>query len=287
MKIISYIPVALLAVLMIVGYQYASNQATTMRLLVDARSGLGSEPAGMTAVNKDLETEAATIAKTRADALKQNQEAQVMAQKAVEDMEAARRVAEDHKAEMESYKERIADLEARQEEYAAQNEEVLEKLRSIPGLEDADMDSAVAMLDDKIKSGSEEFDAIAKEHEEALAKREELTKAVGELEVDLADKKAANERFWDAYRRNGTEYVIEAVDPQWHFVIFQAGEGSTFYPGDSTPLLVQRNGVHIAALRIVSVSGGKVVAEYDETLLPHGVRIEVGDHVIRKTPVGS
>ena len=286
MKIASLIPAVGAAVLMIAGYQYAANQATTMRLLVDARAGLGTEPAGLAQVNKSLESEAASIAKQRADALKANQEALAVTQKSLEDMEAVRRVAEGHKAEMESIKERIADLEARQEEYTVQNDAMLENLHQVPGLENADMENAVEALEESIKSGSEEYEALIKENEELAAKRKEITASVASLETELSNKKASNDRFWDTYRRNGEEFSIEAVDPRWHFVIFSAGEDSGLVPGDSTPLLVQRQGVSIAALRIVSISGGKVVAEYDEKTLPRGVRLEVGDRVIRKNPMG-
>lgn len=287
MKIVSYIPIALLAVLMLFGYQYASKQATTMRLLVDARSGLGSEPGGLTLVNKNLETEAATIAKRRAEALKKNQEVQAMTQKSLEDMEAVRRVADGHKAEMERLQARMEELESRQAELAAERDKIVAQIHQIPGLEDGDLENAVSLMEEKLKEGSDELAELQKNLEEQKAKREELTKTVSELTVDLKNKKEANDRFLDAYRKNGEEYSIAAVDPQWHFVIFKAGEDSGFFPGDTTPLIVQRNGVSITTLRVVSVSGGQVVAEYDEKTLPQGLQPEVGDQVFRKVPMGS
>lgn len=287
MKIISYIPLGCLVVLTFLGYQYASHQTTTMRMLVDARTGLGTEPAGLVLANKNLDTEAATVAKRRADALKTNQEALVMANKAAEDLAAATSAMETHKAARDEMQAKIEEGEATFAEIKAENEKVLAAMHNIPALSTADISEALGILESTIKEFNEDYDRIASDLEKKTNEREALGKHIGELTVDLNSKRDANKRFLDNYRRNGREFTIEAVDPRWHFVIFEAGDNSGLYAGDSEPLLVKRGGRSITTLRVVSVSGGKVVAEYDEKTLPPGVQLEVGDQVIRQKPFGS
>lgn len=287
MKNASYIPPVLVAVLMVFGYQYASKQDTTLRMLVDARAGMGSEPAGMTLVNKELETQAATVAKKRSDALKANEQALVSARKAQEDLDAAKYALEENNGKLEDIKARIAEAEKKYQELQEQNEKVIAALHSVPLLADVAPEEANSKLEEHVKSFDSSFEETKNQMDAKEQEREKLTKEVSGLEVDLAGKQDINKRFMDNYRKNGEEFVIEAVDPQWHFVVFKAGEDSGLYAGDSAPLLVQRDGVAIIALRIVSVSGGQIVAEYDEKALPRGVRIEVGDRVFRQKPLGS
>lgn len=287
MKIVSYIPPICVAALMVAGYQYASNQVTTMRMLVDANSGLGTESAGMTLTNKNLDSKAATVAKKRKDALEASAQALVMLQKAQEDLDAAKFALDEQNAKKEDLIARIAEMERRAAEIREQNEKIIENIHSVPLLADTDPEEANAKIAEYVKEFDSKYESAQNELDSKIQERTKLTDVVSGLEVDLANRKDTNKRFMDAYRANSVEYTVEAVDPQWHFVVFKAGEKSGFYAGDSTPLLVQRDGVPIAVLRIVSVSGGQVVAEYDEKALPRGVRIEVGDRIFRQKPVGS
>lgn len=287
MKIISYIPLALVLALAFFGYQYASNQATTVRMLVDARTGLSSEPDGVSQLVRNLETEAATVAKRRADALKANQEAVVMAQKAREDMDAAQSELETAQGQLEDIKAKIAEAEAKTKQIEEENERMLNSLHSVPLLADASPEEANGKIEEYLKEYESEYDKVTNSVERKEQERAKLAKEVANLEVDLQDREEANRRFMEAYRKNGQEFVVSAVDPQWHFVVFSAGEDSGFYPGDSNKLLVHRNGRTLVTLRVVSVSGGQVVAEYDEKALPRGVQIEVGDRIFRQKPYGS
>lgn len=287
MKIISYIPLGCLVVLMFLGYQYASNQTTTMRMLVDARAGFGTEPAGLESSNKKLDAEAATVAKRRADALKTNQEALVMTNKAAEDLASAKSALDEHTAARDEVQARIEEGEATFAEVKAENEKVLAAMHNIPALSTADITEAAGILESSIKEFNEDYDRISSELEKKTGERESLGKTIGELTVDLTNKRDENKRFLDNYRRNGREYSVEAVDPRWHFVVFTAPEDSGFYAGDPAPLLLKRGASVITTLRVVSVSGGKVVAEYDEKTLAPGMQIEIGDQVIRQKPFGS
>lgn len=287
MKIVTYILLSCVVVLALVGYHYASNQETTLRMLVGARAGFAEDPAGMELTNKNLITEAATIAKTRSDALKANTSRQAETSRAVEKLEDARHSAENHKAEMDRMVARNEEAALQQEKLAKQKEEFTAQLHSVPGLENADAENAVDALHAVVQESSEAITKLDEQSKKLVSQRQELNEGVSSAEVDFKAKKEQNDRFLETYRNNGAEYTIAAVNPQWHFVVFNAGEDSGFYPGDTTPLLVHRNGVSIATLHIVSVSGGQVVAEYDEKELPLGVMLEVGDLVLRKVPMGS
>lgn len=287
MKIVTYILLGCVVVLAGLCWNYASNQETTVRLLVGARSGFSSDPAGMVQVNKELVTEAATIAKERSEALKSNESSQAEALNAVEKLEAARRVVEGHKSQLEEFEARNAEAAKNQDALAEQKEQLLAALQSVPGLENADVETAAEALRSKVQESSEEIAKLNAQKEKLVEQHKELNKDVSDAEVEFNTKKDQNEKFIETYRKNDDEYTIAAVNPQWRFVVFNADKNSGFFSGDTTPLLVQRNGVAIATLRVVSVSGGQVIAEYDEKSLPSGVTIEVGDQVLRKTPIGS
>lgn len=287
MKIISYIPLGCLVVLMFFGYRYASHQTTTMRMLVDARSGFGSEPAGMVQTNKNLDSEAATVAKRRADALKMNQDALVMVNKASEDLAAVTAAMESHREARDAVQSKIEEGEATFDEVKAENEKVLAAMHNISVLSSADISEAAGILENTIKEFNAEYGQTASALEKKSAEREMLGKEISGLTMDLTDKRDTNRRFLDNYRRNGREFAVEAVDTRWHFVVFCAPEDYGFYAGDPERLLLKRGGQLITSLRVVNVSGGKVVAEYDEKTLPAGVQIEVGDQIIRQKPFGS
>lgn len=286
-KIISYIPLGCVVLLAFFGYQYAANQATTVRMLVDARSGLGSDAYGIDLLNKNLDVERATVAGKRRNELETNKSALVEANRAREDMESAKNKLDASKVALDEIKEKMADARAKAQQVEEENERVLKALHSVPLLADATPEEASGRIEEYVKEFESEYDKINSELERKVAERGRVNTEVSGLEVDLKKRETTNQRFMETYRRNGEEFVITAVDPEWHFVIFSADADSGFYPGDPTKLLVHRNGVSIANIRVVSVSGGQVIAEYDEKTLPRGVRIEVGDRIFRQKPLGS
>ena len=78
-----------------------------------------------------------------------------------------------------------------------------------------------------------------------------------------------------------------AVDARWKFVVFNVGPDSGLVAGDANPMLVKRGNEVITALRIVTISKGMAVAEFDPAKLPAGVRPELGDRVFRVQPLGN
>lgn len=287
MKVTSYILPVCAVALAALGYQYASNQATTLRMLVDARAGLGAGDAGgMAGINKSLEKKAIAEAQKRAETVKSNEQALVMARKAQEDLDAAKFVLEENNGKLEDIKARIAEAQRRYKEVEAENERVMNALHSVPLLADVAPEDANARIEEHVKEYDAEYEQLKERMENKTAERTRLTGEVAALEVDLANKLDTNKRFMDNYLKNTDEYIIEAVDPQWHFVVFSAAN-SGLYAGESSPLLVQRNGTPITTVRVISVNGDKIVAEYDEKTLPRGVKIEAGDRVFRQKPLGS
>ncbi len=287
MKISSYILPGLVLVVSIGGYLVASSQSTTLKMLVGARSGLDSEVGGMELANKEANTEAIAVAKTRAEALKANESYVLETTNAREEMEGVKKNAEAVASEIETTRERIRESEEKRDEGMTERERIQEKLRSIPGLENSDIASAVDDLHTKAQSGAAEYTSLLEDQEKFAARRGELEKEVAAKETDLAGKNRINDQFMQTYSRNGEEFSVSAVDPQWHFVVFRASADSGIIPGGTDPLIVQRNGVAITTLRVVSVNNGQVVAEYDESKLPRGVVPEVGDRIFRKAVQGS
>lgn len=287
MKIATLIPIGGVAVLAFLGYQYAANQSTTVRMLVDARTGLGTDPEGIVQLNKNLETEAATVAKRRADALKANQDALVMAQKAREDMEAAQAELERSRVKLEEVQAKIAEAEAQNEQIEKENEKVINAMHSVPLLASASPEEASGLLEEYTKDFETAYEKLQSELSAKEDERTKLMSEVSSLEVDLKKREDANTRFMETYRRNGEEFVVNAVDPRWHFVVFSAAEGHGFFPGAPIDLLLYRDGQSIATLRVVNVNGSQIVAEYDEKALPPGVQIRVGDRIFRQKPLGS
>ncbi len=287
MKIVPYILLGLLIVVAGLGVYYASDQKTTMEVLVSARRGLTGDVSGMEATNRDLETSAATTASTRSKELKQAKDQLAVTQEAVNKLDDAKRDAESAKADVESAQNELQEAKKRQEELAQMREAFDASIRAVPGLESADEETAVDTMNSKLEEYDSEIASLSAEKKKLGEQREQLNQDVSIAEVEYQKKKDTNDKFAEAYRNNGVEYSIAAVNPQWHFVIFSAGEDSGLIPGDTTPLLVQRDGVSITTLRIVRVNGGQIVAEYDEKKLPRGIVPEVGDLVLRKVPVGS
>jgi hypothetical protein len=144
---------------------------------------------------------------------------------------------------------------------------------------------------DGIKSVVEREEKRTAEINERLADwqtaRTAATEKLAKEKVELNRLTAINDKFFSDYSKNDDEYPLLAVDSRWKFVVFNAGAESGLLPGDSTPVLVKRGGVVITQARILSVSNGVVVAEYDPKKLMPGVRPELGDRVFRVKPIGN
>ncbi|MBQ1960681.1 MAG: hypothetical protein II349_04080 [Akkermansia sp.] len=289
MKIVPLTSIILILGLGIFGYTLCSDQAATMNLAVGASGGSSdSEPTGLRQTNKDLEVEVATISKERADSLKQQKDAFVMMQRSVEERDTAERKLEENKESRTEWEEKVKEAQARVEEVNKERETVMATLRSMPALgSDIDLASAVEKLASVVEQEKKNQEQMKKDLEEKAVVRESATKKVAKAQAELDRMTEINNQFYRTYTKNSDEFSILAVDPRWKFVVFNAGKDSGIVAGTTTPMLVKRGSEPVITLRVVSVSGGQVIAEYDADQLPKGLQLEVGDKVFRQKPLGS
>ncbi len=289
MKIVPLTSIILILGLGIFGYTLCSDQAATMNLAVGASGGSSdSEPTGLRQTNKDLEVEVATISKERADSLKQQKDAFVMMQRSVEERDTAERKLEENKESRTEWEEKVKEAQARVEEVNKERETVMATLRSMPALgSDIDLASAVEKLASVVEEEKKNQEQMKKDLEEKAVVRESATKKVAKAQAELDRMTEINNQFYRTYTKNSDEFSILAVDPRWKFVVFNAGKDSGIVAGTTTPMLVKRGSEPVITLRVVSVSGGQVIAEYDADQLPKGLQLEVGDKVFRQKPLGS
>lgn len=289
MKIVPLTSIILIIGLGIFGYTLCSDQATTMNLAIGASGGSAdTEPSGLRQVNKDLEVEVATISKERADALKTQKDAFVMMQRAVEERDTAERKLTESKEELTEWETKIEEANARVAEVQKERDAVLAMLRSMPALgSDVDLASAVEKLASVVEEEKKREKTLAQDLEEKGVVRQSATEKVAKEQAELDRLTAINNQFFREYTKNSDEYSILAVDSRWKFVVFNAGKDSGIVAGGTTPMLVKRGSEPIITLRVISVSGGQVIAEYDTEQLPKGMQLEVGDKVFRQKPLGS
>lgn len=139
---------------------------------------------------------------------------------------------------------------------------------------------------------------IIDRNDQAKEKNTQLLASLEEMNVlvDAAAKKTAGQEAQlstlqdrqQEYRKklanNSREYRVVAVDPEWGFVVVNAGEDSTITP--QSVLLVSRDNKSIAKLKVSSLEKRQTVADLVEGTLADGNRVEVGDKVILLNPQG-
>ncbi len=292
MKISQLIIVVILAGLGVMGIKYSLDQSKVMNLLIATHGGGPLvEDADATGLRKEkaaLTLEASTAATQRADAVKASESARI-------EMTDMRNKRDDAKSQLTSdneehaeWQEKIKPAQKRLEELKTEYEKIAADLKNIPELggED-DMNAMLENLRTIVAEAKENQQKLTEDLEAKKQVCEEATKKVAGETVEFERVKAINDRFFSNYQKNKDEFPILAVDTRWNFVVFNAGKDSGLVAGDTTPVLVKRNGMLLAKLRIVSVTAGQVIAEYDPSLLPAGIRIEAGDLAFREKPLGS
>ncbi len=292
MKISQLLIAIIVAGLGVAGIKYSLDQGKIMDLLITTHGGgplvEDMNATGLRKAKADLTLEAATAATARAEAVKASESARIEMTDARNKRDDASAQLKSDKAELKSLKPQLADAEKKLEELKNEYEKATANLQDLPEVGD---ETEVSAIMDAIR----EIVTNAKEQkvklEEDLAAKGEVRKAAAEKvageTVEFERVKAINDSFFANYNKNKDEYPIEAVDTRWNFVVFNVGKESGLVAGDTTPMLVKRGGTLLCKLRIVSVTGGQVVAEFDPTLLPAGVRIEKGDLAFREKPLGS
>lgn len=290
MKIGPLVAIIVLLGLGAAGWVYSSNQATTMKMVINAHGGSAdAEATGLRRINATLDGQAATAASERKDAMSASKGALTMLNRAIDERKGAQGTLDDSKAEREECLVKIEKAEANRAKTQQEADQLTALLRSLPALgPDAELNmDTVEKLGTVVKEEAEKNKTLKSDLDEKEVVRKAATDKVAGETAELNRLTEINDKFFSDYSKNGDEFVIQAVDPRWKFVVFTAGKDSGLTVGSSTPLLVKRGDQPLAVLRVVSVSGGQVIAEYDADKLPAGVNLEVGDRIFRQKPLGS
>lgn len=289
MKITPLIIIIIVLGLGLAGWNYSANQAATMKMVVNAHGGASdAEATGLRKLNAELSATQASVSGERKEAMNTSKGALTMLNRATEERKSAQDVLEGRKSEREEWSDKVKDAEARSSQIQQESDALTAFLRTLPALgPDVDLATAVERLDGVVKEEVEKKKTLTADYDEKVVVRKAATDKVAGETAELNRLTEINNQFFRDYQKNGDEFVIQAVDPRWKFVVFTVGKDSGLTVGDSTALLVKRGSQPLGSLRIVSISGGMVIAEYDADKLPAGVSLEVGDRVFRQKPLGS
>ncbi len=292
MKISQLIIVIIVALCGLVGIMMSLDQGKQTNLIVTTHGGGPLvEDADATGLRKEkaaITLEAATAATQRAEAVKASESARIEMTDARNKRDDAKAQLDSDTAEHEEWQEKARPAEKRLAELKEEYEKIASELKNIPELGgETDVTAIMESLRQIVAEAKETQQKLSEDLENKKQVCEDATKKVASETIEFERVKAINDRFFSDYNKNKDEYPILAVDTRWNFVVFNVGKESGLVAGDTTPMLVKRNGKLLAKLRIVSVNAGQVIAEYDPAQLPAGVRLEKGDLAFREKPLGS
>ncbi len=292
MKISQLIIVLIVAGLGVAGIKYTLDQQKIMNLLVTAHGGgplvQDADATGLRKAKSDLSLEAAAMATERADAVKASESARLEMRDHRDRRDDAQSQLERDTDERDSWQAKVTQAEARVAQIKEEYEKAVAHLKNIPDLGDeTELVAALENLKAIVKNAKEEQERLTAEHEDKVEVRKAATDKVAREDTELKHVEGIIAKFEENYRKNKDEFPILAVDTRWNFVVFNAGKESNLVAGDTTPILVKRDGNMLTKLRILSVNGNQIIAEFDPTTLPAGVRLQVGDLAFREKPIGS
>ncbi|MFM2168456.1 MAG: hypothetical protein RIS79_2827 [Verrucomicrobiota bacterium] len=118
-----------------------------------------------------------------------------------------------------------------------------------------------------------EAQALAKADE---VKKEEVKIADAQKKLDDVTRKIEERR--KMFERNSLQARVLAVNPDWGFVVIDAGQSSGIE--QDTKLLVTRNRQTVGKISILSVEGGRSVASIVPDAISGGSSINPGDNVV-------
>ena len=272
---------------------YSSDQQKVMDVLIASHGGGqqvdASSATGLRKLNLDLDAERGTISSERAAAVKAAEAARVeMTDSNVKRNEAQAKL-DEHKAALDGVRRNVQAMQKKAAELEASLKAALKTVKSSASLDvnDTDTEAVLTAIRELVESEKKRTDELNEKLADWQASRKAATERLAKEQVELNRLTAINDKFFTDYSKNSDEFPLLAADSRWKFVVFQAGPDSGLVPGDATPLLVKRGGVVVAPLRIVSISKGMVIAEYDPKQLMPGVRPEVGDRAFRVKPLGN
>lgn len=276
---------------------FSAKQQKAMTIVTYTHGG-GSQVAaadatGLRKLNSELEATAAKVAGERATAVTATESARVemcdqkekcaLAKDALKSTEADKKGLE---ADLAKQKEEgsVGSWVASSKAEAKGHAELI-SIIDMCSDETPDYAGAVEKIGEVMKTQTEEAETLqkklSKQDAELAAAEEELKKQ----KAELARLNEINDRFFREYNKNGQEFAVQAVDANWKYLSFVVGAESGLIKGET--LLVKRGDTVIAPLTIISIADGQVVAEFDVTKLPAGLRPAVGDRVFRLKPLGN
>ncbi len=273
---------------------YSADQQKVMDVMIATHGGGqqvdASSATGLRKLNQDLDAERGSVSSERAAAVKGAEAARVEMRDSQVKRDEAQSKLDEHKSELDGVRRKVEAMNKSVEELRASLEAAMSEISASASLELGSSSSSEAVLEsiralvEKEKKRTEE---ITEKLNDWQAARTAATEKLAKEKVELNRLTAINDKFFTDYSKNDDEYPLLAADSRWKFVVFNVGPDSGLIAGDATPLLVKRGDVVVAPLRIVTISKGMVVAEYDPKQLVPGVRPEVGDRVFRVKPLGN
>lgn len=273
---------------------YSADQQKVMDVLIAAHGGGqqvdASSATGLRKMNQDLDAERGTVASERAAAVKVVEANRVEMRDSNTRRDEAQAKLDADKAELQSVRSQVEAMTESVEKVRVAFNTALAELKNTEALSvDASADFATVL--ESIKGVVEREEKRTQEITERLndwqAARAAATEKLAREKVELNRLTAINDKFFTDYTKNDDEFPVLAVDARWKFVVFNVGPDSGLVAGDANPMLVKRGDEVITALRIVTISKGMAVAEFDPAKLPAGIRPELGDRVFRVQPLGN
>lgn len=134
-----------------------------------------------------------------------------------------------------------------------------------------DLKMILTMLQDTLTSNQNEVNSLDMKMQQLLAKRQVELGRVGEEESAQLERRTK-------IILGGLEAVVIAVNPDWGFVMVNAGRVHGVEPNAS--LLVKRGNVRVARLRIITLQDNVCVCDVVKGSVNRGVTVDTGDRVI-------
>lgn len=167
------------------------------------------------------------------------------------------------------------DTKSTQEQLDTRNKELAElkiKLDKLPqGVKTETLVEDMNKIRKAVEDLKAEAEAKKKDVEKEEAKVADTRKGLDDLIRKIEERKKS-------FDRNGLSAQIVAVNPDWGFVIVNAGQSKGIT--QATKLLVTRGTQTVGKLSIVSIQGERTIANILPDTLAEGMTIAPGDRVI-------
>lgn len=273
---------------------YSADQQKVLDVMIATHGGgqqvEASSATGLRKLNQDLDAERGTVSSERAAAVKGAEAARVEMRDSQVKRDEAQTKLDEHKASLAGVRSKVEAMNKSVEELRASLESAMAEIKTSASLDlgaGASTEAVLESIRGIVEKEQKRTEEITEKLNDWQAARTAATEKLAKEKVELNRLTAINDKFFTDYTKNDDEYPLLAADSRWKFVVFNVGPESGLIAGDATPLLVKRGDVVVAPLRIVTISKGMVVAEYDPKQLVPGVRPEVGDRVFRVKPLGN